>query len=54
MAANSPSYQNGGTDHILRPRPVKPGNPMILRAQSEEGSLKPNGNHDGQLSGISR
>ena len=54
MAANSSSYQNGGTDHILRPRPIKPGNPMILRAQSEEGGLKTNGHHEGQLSGMSR
>ncbi|KAK3176050.1 hypothetical protein OEA41_007372 [Lepraria neglecta] len=43
---------NGNTDHILRPRPVKPSNPMVLRAQSEEGNLKSNG-HDGPLSGMS-
>ena len=33
--------QNGTHDHILRPRAVKPGNPMVLRAQSQEGILKP-------------
>ncbi len=45
--------QNGGTDHILRPRPVKPSNPMILRAQSEEGTLRPNGQTESQLSAMS-
>jgi sterol O-acyltransferase len=38
-------------DHILRPRAVKPGNPAVLRAQSEEGLLAvvpENGNSSGQ------
>lgn len=34
---------NGNTDHILRPRAVKLGNPMVLRAQEEEGLTV--GNH---------
>lgn len=45
---------NGNTDHILRPRPVKPGNPIVLRAQSKEGTLRSNGNYDGIPSGMSR
>ncbi|KAI4134850.1 MAG: hypothetical protein LQ347_001174 [Umbilicaria vellea] len=27
-------------DNIIRPRAVKPGNPMVLRAMSEEGAIK--------------
>lgn len=27
-------------DNIVRPRAVKPGNPMVLRAMSEEGAIK--------------
>lgn len=53
MASSSSSTQNGGPDHIIRPRPVKPSNPMVLRAQSEEGNLKPNGHVDTILSGSS-
>ena len=54
MVSSSSLTQNGGPDHIIRPRPVKPSNPMVLRAQSEEGSLKPNGHIDTVLSGASR
>ena len=54
MGANPTSVPNGGTDHILRPRPVKPANPMILRTQSEEGSLKPDCGGHHQASGVSR
>lgn len=54
MASSSSPIQNGGPDHIIRPRPVKPSNPMILRAQSEEGSLKPNGHIDTTMSATSR
>lgn len=54
MASSSYPTQNGGHDHIIRPRPVKPGNPMVLRAQSEEGSLKHNGHIDTMMSGTSR
>jgi hypothetical protein len=44
---------NGRADHehILRPRAVKPGNPGVLRAQTEEGLLAvalENGNISGQ------
>lgn len=53
MASSSSSTQNIGPDHIIRPRPVKPSNPMVLRAQSEEGNLKPNGHVDTILSGSS-
>lgn len=53
MATSSSQAQNGGPDHIIRPRPVKPSNPMVLRAQSEEGTLKPNGHLDTGLSGAS-
>ncbi|TVY39908.1 putative sterol O-acyltransferase [Lachnellula occidentalis] len=43
-------------DHILRPRPVKPGNPDVLRTLSEEGLLTINGTKedsqtDGNMSG---
>ena len=54
MASLSSSIQNGVPDHIIRPRPVKPSNPMVLRAQSEDGNLKPNGQADTILSGTSR
>lgn len=55
MASSPPS--NGALDHILRPRPVKPGNPRVLRAQSEdrEGGLKAAGGPESNVqSGISR
>jgi len=32
----------GHHDHILRPRAVKPGNPAVMRAMSEEGLLAVN------------
>lgn len=55
MASSFSQTQNGGPDNIIRPRPVKPSNPMILRAQSEERSLKPNGHIDTIImSGVSR
>ena len=55
MAAASPSpFMNGGPDHILRPRPVKAMNSLVLRTQSQEGSLKPDGKEHNQASGISR
>lgn len=54
MASSSSLIQDGGPDHIIRPRPVKPSNPMVLRAQSGEGSLKPNGHIDTVMSGTSR
>ena len=54
--SSSYNHTNGG-DHIIRPRPMKPGNPMVSRALNEEGSgLKPNGKStESELpSGISR
>jgi sterol O-acyltransferase len=33
-------------DHILRPRAVKPTNPAILRAVSEDRDLAPNGHNE--------
>ena len=55
MASNSGNDHDH--DHILRPRPLKPGNPMVLRAMSEdrESGLKPNGGTESHMpSGISR
>ena len=43
MAASTSHTSNGGPDHNLRERPVKAANPGVLRAQSEERGLKPNG-----------
>lgn len=52
-------YSNGNSDaaheHILRPRAVKPGNPAVLRALSEEGFLAAkNGLQNGDPSGQTR
>jgi hypothetical protein len=33
---------NGKNDNLLRPRAVKPMNPEVLRALSEDGYFKPN------------
>lgn len=46
-------HSHKSTDHILRPRAVKPINAQVLRTQSEERGLKPNGISD-VPSGISR
>lgn len=46
--------QNVAADNILRPRPVKPGNPIVLRAQNEEGGLKPSQGVELLSSGVSR
>ena len=54
MAVPSFQTQNGGPDHVIRPRPVKPSNPMVVRAQSEERVLKPNAHIDTIMSGVSR
>ena len=57
MASSSRNDHDSDHDHILRPRPMKPGNPMVLRAMSEdrESGLKPNGGADSHMpSGISR
>lgn len=36
-------HPHDSADHILRPRAVKPINAQVLRTQSEERGLKPNG-----------
>ena len=54
MASSTSLNQNGGPDHIVRPRPVKPNNPMLLRGQSGEGSLRPSAHIDTVLSSASR
>ena len=46
--------QQNEHDHILRPRAIKPGNPMVLRAQSEDRGLKPNGAAEIPSTGVSR
>lgn len=38
-------------EHILRPRALKPGNPAVLRALSEEGLLAPEGVKDALQNG---
>ena len=53
------SFDRGyGDDLILRPRPMKPVNPIVLRAMGEDGggNLKPSGHTaESQVSsGISR
>lgn len=53
--AHSPfSEQNGELDNVLRPRPIKPGNPMVLRTQVQEAGLKPLNSIEAPPSGISR
>lgn len=58
MSAASPSptpIGDGGADHILRPRPVKPGSSSVLRMQLPNGILKlPESVGPHQASGISR
>lgn len=54
MKSSSYSAQNGGIDNILRPRPIQPGNPMVLRAQNEEDGLKPSHGVDLSQSSLSR
>ena len=46
--------QNGDTDNILRPRPIKPGNPLVIRAQGEEAGLKSSYGPELVPSGVSR
>lgn len=54
MAHSSFSEQNGELDNVLRPRPIKPGNPMVLRTQVQEVGLKPFNGIEALPSGISR
>ncbi|MCJ1399527.1 hypothetical protein MMC11_002729 [Xylographa trunciseda] len=53
MASTASSHDQDNHDHILRPRAVKPGNPMVIRAMSEEQTLKPNGLAHTHQSGLS-
>ncbi|KAL8828794.1 MAG: hypothetical protein Q9170_006450 [Blastenia crenularia] len=55
MASSTSHQHHDASDSIVRPRPMKPGNPMVLRAQGEDGSLKANGGLklENQLSGLS-
>lgn len=43
MASSSSRQPHDPTDGIVRPRPMKPGNPVVLRAQGENGSHRANG-----------
>ncbi|KAL8948228.1 MAG: hypothetical protein Q9222_005564 [Ikaeria aurantiellina] len=42
MASSTSHQQHDPSDGIVRPRPMKPGNPTILRAQGENGSARAN------------
>ena len=44
---------NANHDHILRPRAVKPPNPAVLRAMSEDGYLAVNGTKEAAETGSS-
>ncbi|KAL8931697.1 MAG: hypothetical protein Q9216_007107 [Gyalolechia sp. 2 TL-2023] len=43
MASSTSHQHHHALDGIVRPRPLKPGNPMVLRAQEEDGGVKANG-----------
>ncbi|KAI4190146.1 MAG: hypothetical protein LQ348_003707 [Seirophora lacunosa] len=43
MAHSTSHHRHDASDGIVRPRPVKPGNPAVLRAQGEDGGMKANG-----------
>ncbi|KAL8762420.1 MAG: hypothetical protein Q9184_001587 [Pyrenodesmia sp. 2 TL-2023] len=56
MAVSTAHQPYEASDGIARPRPMKPGNPGVLRAQEEHGGLKVNGGlskHDLTNSGLS-
>ena len=42
MSSSALHDAQNDADNIARPRAVKPGNPMVLRAMSEEGAIKAN------------
>ncbi|KAL8899889.1 MAG: hypothetical protein Q9207_005960 [Kuettlingeria erythrocarpa] len=42
MAVTTSHQPHEASDGIARPRPIKPGNPGVLRAQEENGGLKAN------------
>ncbi|KAI4268917.1 MAG: hypothetical protein LQ337_007571 [Flavoplaca oasis] len=50
MASSTSQQPHDTTDGIVRPRPVKPGNPMVLRAQGEDGNLANHRANGGPLS----
>lgn len=54
MAHSNLSEQNGALDNVLRPRPIKLGNPMVLRTQVQEAGLKLLNAIEALPSGISR
>lgn len=54
MAHSDFSEQNSELDNVLRPRPIKLGNPMVLRTQVQEAGLKPLNGIEALPSGISR
>ncbi|KAI4137229.1 MAG: hypothetical protein L6R39_007400, partial [Caloplaca ligustica] len=43
MAASTSHQHHDSTNGIVQPRPRKPGNPGVLRAQGEDGGLRANG-----------
>src|SRR5436305_9331551 len=53
MSSTAAAFSNDGNGNVLRPRPVKPANPLLLRTQSDNEFLKPNGITD-IPSGVSR
>lgn len=42
MSSSALHHAQNDPDNIARPRAVKPGNPTLLRAMSEEGAIKAN------------
>lgn len=57
MAHSTSHHRHDASDGIVRPRPVKPGNPAVLRAQGEDGGMKANGGPsklEAPASGLSR
>lgn len=54
MAHSAFSEPNGELDNVLRPRPIKPGNSIVLRTQVQEAGLKPSSSIEALPSEISR
>lgn len=50
MASTTSQQPHDTTDGIVRPRPVKPGNPMVLRTQGENSNLTNHRANGGPLS----
>ncbi|KAL9102820.1 MAG: hypothetical protein Q9163_002069 [Psora crenata] len=53
MTSSFSTVPNELVDSILRPRPIQPGNPGVLRAQVDNESLKVDTHVNGQASGMS-